>query len=133
MMNQAAHGRDEGLLPARSGGQLDDGARGAEWMATTYRDYIWAYGRSLTFPPEPVGTLSERGQQLQDALSESATQMIRSRIDRAELTPDCDTLESRRYGHLTQIIAFSETPTGKHKGPVSQRRGRHCRCCGDTM
>jgi hypothetical protein len=54
---------------------------------------------------------------LQEALSEAATQVeageiIRSLIDRIELTPAGDTLAIKLYGDLARIIAFSETATG---------------------
>jgi len=31
------------------------------------------------------------------------------------------------YGDLAQIIAFSETATGKQKDPVSAEAGQYCR------
>ncbi len=65
---------------------------------------------------------------LQEALSETATQVeageiIRSLIDRIELTPDGDTLAIKLYGDLAQIIAFSETRADEQKGPVSDETG----------
>jgi site-specific DNA recombinase len=65
---------------------------------------------------------------LQEALSEPTTQVeageiIRSLIDRIELTPADDTLAIKLYGDLAQIIAFSETSADKQKGPVSGKAG----------
>ncbi len=50
-------------------------------------------------------------------------EIIRSLIDRIELTPDGDTLAIKLYGDLAQIIAFSETSADKQKGPVSGEAG----------
>jgi hypothetical protein len=65
---------------------------------------------------------------LQEVLSDATTQLeageiIRSLIDRIELTPEGDTLAIKLYGDLAQIIAFSETATGKQKDPVSAEAG----------
>jgi hypothetical protein len=65
---------------------------------------------------------------LKEALSDTATQLeageiIRSLIDRIELTPEGDALAIKLYGDLAQIIAFSETSTGQQKGPVSAEAG----------
>jgi site-specific DNA recombinase len=82
----------------------------------------------LRIHPNLPALYRRKVEHLQEALSDAATQLeageiIRSLIDRIELTPEGDTLAIKLYGDLAQIIAFSETATGKQKGPVSGEAG----------
>ena len=82
----------------------------------------------LRIHPNLPALYRRKVEHLQEALSEAATQVeagaiIRSLIDRIELTPEGDTLAIKLYGDLAQIIAFSETATGKQKDPVSGEAG----------
>jgi site-specific DNA recombinase len=74
----------------------------------------------LRIHPNLPALYRRKVEHLQEALSEPATQVeageiIRSLIDRIELTPAGDTLTIRLYGDLAQIVAFSEA--GKQKDP----------------
>jgi len=82
----------------------------------------------LRIHPNLPALYRRKVEQLQEALSEPATQVeageiIRSLIDRIELTPAGDALAIKLYGDLAQIIAFSETSAGQQKGPVSAEAG----------
>src|SRR5260221_13062565 len=82
----------------------------------------------LRIHPNLPALYRRKVEQLQEALSEPATQVeageiIRSLIDRIELTPEGDALAIKLYGDLAQIIAFSETSAGHQKGPVSDEMG----------
>ena len=82
----------------------------------------------LRIHPNLPALYRRKVEQLQEALSEPATQVeageiIRSLIDRIELTPEGDALAIKLYGDLAQIIAFSETSADKQKGPVSAEAG----------
>ncbi len=71
----------------------------------------------LRIHPNLPALYRRKVERLQEALSEAATQaeaseIIRSLIDRIELTPAGETLAVKLYGDLAQIIAFSETATG---------------------
>src|SRR5260370_32986277 len=78
----------------------------------------------LRIHPNLPALYRRKVEHLQEALSNAATQLeageiIRSLIDRIELTPEGDTLAIKLYGDLAQIIAFSETAAGQQKGPIS--------------
>jgi len=76
----------------------------------------------LRIHPNLPALYRRKVEHLQEALSDATTQLeageiIRSLINRIELTPDGDTLAIKLYGDLAQIIAFSETSADKQKGP----------------
>jgi len=82
----------------------------------------------LRIHPNLPALYRRKVEQLQEALSQPATQVeageiIRSFIDRIELTPAGGTLAIKLYGDLAQIIAFSETSADKRNGPVSSEAG----------
>jgi len=84
----------------------------------------------LRIHPNLPALYRRKVEQLEEALTEPATQVeageiIRSLIDRIELTPTDDTLAIKLYGDLAQIIAFSEA--GKQKDPPRARRGQYRR------
>jgi site-specific DNA recombinase len=81
----------------------------------------------LRIHPNLPALYRRKVEQLQEALGQPATQVeageiIRSLIDRIELTP-AGTLAIKLYGDLAQIIAFSETRADKRNGPVSSEAG----------
>jgi site-specific DNA recombinase len=82
----------------------------------------------LRIHPNLPALYRRKVEQLQEALSQPATQVeaseiIRSLIDRIELTPAGGTLAIKLYGDLAQIIAFSEASGDKRNGPVSSEAG----------
>jgi site-specific DNA recombinase len=82
----------------------------------------------LRIHPNLPALYRRKVEHLQEALSDAAPQLeageiIRSLIDRIELTPEGDTLAIKPYGDLAQIIAFSETSAGQQKGPDSAEAG----------
>src|SRR5260221_7986318 len=82
----------------------------------------------LRIHPNLPALYRRKVEQLQEALGQPATQVeageiIRSLIDRIELTPAGGTLAIKLYGDLAQIIAFSESGNAKSKGPVSYETG----------
>ena len=89
------------------------------------REIVASFCEIQTVNPERWKQIDEI---LQQALSQAATQVeageiIRSLIDRIELTPAGGTLAIKLYGDLAQIIAFSETSADKQNGPVSDEAG----------
>src|SRR5260370_24737600 len=82
----------------------------------------------LRIHPNLPALYRRKVEHLQEALSDAATELeadeiIRSLIDRIELTPEGDMLAIKLYGDLAQIIAFSETSAGQQKGPISDEMG----------